>query len=113
LLETVRATGTPDDLINFVYTDALTGAIHASEGRFHEAESSGRRALERAEATDYFFMRSWVRLLLADTLRRSGRDGDARTLASEGLAILDAKGDLTGAARYRDRLDRLGVALDA
>jgi class 3 adenylate cyclase/tetratricopeptide (TPR) repeat protein len=110
LLETVRSVSTPDDLINFVYLDALAGVVDASEGRLIEAEQAGRRALDMAEATDYFFMRAWVRLLLADTLQRSERAADASTLAAEGLAILDAKGDLMGALRFRERLDRLGIA---
>ena len=109
LIETTRSTSTPDDLINFVYSDALAGAIHASEDRLTEAEDEGRRALDKAETTDYFFMRAWVRLLLADTLRRNDREAEASGLGSEALAILDAKGDLTGAARYRERLEKLGI----
>jgi class 3 adenylate cyclase len=110
LLETVRTTSTPDDLVNFVYLDALDGVVHASEGRLNEAEVAGRRALDMAETTDYFFMRAWVRFLLADTLARADRPAEAGALAFEALAIFDGKGDLTGAARFREHLDRLGIA---
>jgi hypothetical protein len=109
LLDVVRTTSTPDDVVNFVYLDSLEGALHASEDRLTEAEAAGRRALEMAEATDYFFARAWVRLMLAATLAKSDRSAEARALAAESLAILDAKGDLTCAARYREHLDRLGI----
>ena len=69
-----------------------------------------RRALEMAEETDYFFMRTWARVLLAETLTLVDRHAEANTLASEAVAILDAKGDLTGGARLREHLDRAGVA---
>jgi hypothetical protein len=109
LLDVVRTTSTPDDVVNFVYLDALEGAFHASENRLTEAEVAGRRALGIAEATDYFFTRAVVRLLLAATLAKSDRSPEARALAAESLAILVAKGDLTGAARCREQLDRLGI----
>ena len=105
----MRSTSTPDDVINFVYLDALDGAVHASEGRFAEAVAAGIRALELAETTDYFFSRASVRVLLADTLMRSERPSEASDHASEALAILDAKGDAAGSARVRDHLDRLGI----
>ena len=110
LLEIVRSTSTPDDLVNFVYLDALDGAVHAGEGRLSEAVEAGRRALGMAETTDYFFMRAWVRLLLADTLMRDEQAVEAGVLASESLAILEAKGDATGGTRFREHLDRLGIA---
>jgi hypothetical protein len=84
--------------------------LYASEGRLADAEVAGRRALDMAEKTDYFFMRSWVRALLAETLTRADRPAEARALASDALAILDAKGDLTGGARLREHLDRSGIA---
>ena len=62
------------------------------------------------ERTDYFFMRTWVRVLLAETLALADRPAEASALASEALAILDAKGDLTGGARLREHLDRSGIA---
>ncbi len=110
LLGTVLSTSAPDDLVNFIYVAALEGALHASEGRPAEAEEAGRRALDMAESTDYFFMRTWVRMLLAETLAMADRSAEASALASEALAILDAKGDLTGGVRFRELVDRFGIA---
>jgi tetratricopeptide (TPR) repeat protein len=109
LLDVVRTTSTPDDVINFVYLDALDGVVHASEGRFAEAEAAGRRARALAETTDYFFSRAWVRVMLADTLVRSDRPSEASDHAAQALAILAAKGDAAGSARVREHLDRLGI----
>ena len=113
LLDTVRSISTPDDLVNYVYLDGLEGAVHASEGRFIDAVEAGRRALEMAETTDFVFARAWMRVLLADTLVRSDQPAAASDLAAEALAMLDAKGDVTGAARFREHLDRLGIARDS
>jgi len=110
LLGTVLSTSAPDDLVNFIYVAALEGALQVSEGRPAEAEEAGRRALDLVERTDYFFMRTWVRMLLAETLALAGRPAEASALASEAMAILEAKGDLTGGARLREHLDRSGIA---
>ena len=66
-----------------------------------------------AETTDFVFARAWMRVLLADTLVRSDQPAAASDLAAEALAMLDAKGDVTGAARLREHLDRLGIARDS
>ena len=109
LCAAIRATTAPDDRVNFVYLHGLEGAVHAARGTFVEAEAEGRRALELTESTDYFFMRTWTRLLLAETLSLAGKAEEGSAVASEALAIHDAKGDLTGAARMRERLAEIGV----
>jgi tetratricopeptide (TPR) repeat protein len=91
-----RRVTTPDDLINFVYVHAIESCLLAREGRFAEAERAGRRALELAESSDFFFARARGRLYLASALAVAGRDVESAGLASEGFAILDAKGDRTG-----------------
>ena len=63
-----------------------------------------------AEKTDHGRRGTWVRTLLAETLTRADRPAEASAIASEALAILDAKGDLTGGVRLREQLDRLGIA---
>jgi class 3 adenylate cyclase/tetratricopeptide (TPR) repeat protein len=105
----VRATTSPEDLVNFVYLHALEGALHAADGRFTDAEAEGRHALELADTTDYFFMRAWTRLLLAETFSRAGRGEESSSLVSEALTIEVAKGDVTLAARTRERMDALGI----
>jgi class 3 adenylate cyclase/tetratricopeptide (TPR) repeat protein len=111
LCTTVRDLSPADDLVNFIYAEALEGAVHAQHGAFEEAERQCRRAVELADETDFVINRGETRLLLAESLLRARRDPEAVRLAREALSLLDAKGDMTGAARARERLDALGIAL--
>jgi tetratricopeptide (TPR) repeat protein len=105
-----RGASPPDDLINFVFADAIEGCLLSRAGRDEEAEALFRRAIERVETTDFFFARSEVRLLHAHALSCSGDAPAASRAASLGVGVLDEKGDLAGAANARKRLDELGVA---
>jgi tetratricopeptide (TPR) repeat protein len=109
LCETARETTGADDLINFIELDRLGGGLLARRGRHEEAEVHVRRAVELAETTDFSEARAWARLMLAETLALAGRAGESSQEAAAGLAHYDAKGDLTGAARARERLVGLGI----
>jgi tetratricopeptide (TPR) repeat protein len=109
LCERIRSLSPPADLVNFVYADALEGCVLAHEGRHEEARSSTDHALEVAETMDYFFIRAGVRLYLAEVHSLAGRSSEATTVATEALRLFSDKGDVTGAARARERLDRAGV----
>jgi len=98
------------DLINVVYADALQGCFLSHDGRHEEAEALLRRAVDRVRTTDYFFVRAEIPLFHAETLGRAGEAGAASREAALGLAFLDEKGDVAGAARARERLDALGIA---
>ncbi len=98
------------DLINFVFADALEGCLLARDGRREEAEGLVRRAIDRAETTDFFFARAAVRLLHAETLTLAGEPAAASRAAALAIRLLDEKGDLAGEARARERLDDLGIA---
>ena len=111
LCEVARETTGADDLINFVELDRLGGGLLARRGRHEEAEVHVRRAVELAETTDFSEARAWARLMLAETLALAGRIGEASEQAAEGLAQYDAKGDVTGAARARERLVTLGIGV--
>jgi tetratricopeptide (TPR) repeat protein len=52
LCATVRDLSPADDLVNFIYADALEGAVRAQHGAFEEAERQCRRAVELADETD-------------------------------------------------------------
>ena len=99
------------DLVNLVYADALEGCLFSRRGRHDEAAGLLRRALEQVETTDFYFARAEVRLLHAEALALAGEPVAASGEAAEALAILDEKGDLTGAAVARRHLDELGIAL--
>jgi len=109
LCEAARETTGADDLINFVELDRLGGGLLARRGRHEEAEVHVRRAVELAETTDFSEARAWARLMLAETLVLAGRTEEASEEAATGLGHYDAKGDVTGAARARDRLVKLGI----
>ena len=92
----VRAENLEDDRINWVYPGSLEACLLSHEGDLEEAEARGNHALELADTTDYFFARGRARPYLATVLARAGRDSESAALASEGLAIFEAKGDVTG-----------------
>jgi tetratricopeptide (TPR) repeat protein len=106
-----REASPPDDLINFVYADALEACLLSREDRHEEAEALLRHAVDRVETTDFFFARSEVQLLHAETLFRAGDPAAASRAATVGIAFLEEKGDVAGAARAAERLDALGIAL--
>ena len=106
-----RAMSPPEDFVNFVYVDALEGCVLARRGSTEEGLARLTHALELVETTDYAFARAHVRFYTADARARLGNPDEAAAAASDALAILDEKGDLAMAARFRERLGALGVAL--
>ena len=104
-----REKSPPDDLVNFVYADALDGCLLARDGRLDEARRLVADVLERVEQTDFYFLRVEIRLFMSEVLMLNGETEEARVVAEEALEILAAKGDVTGAARARKRLGTLGI----
>jgi class 3 adenylate cyclase/tetratricopeptide (TPR) repeat protein len=99
-----------DDLINFVLADAVDACLLAHRGRHEEADAMMRRALEGTEKTDFFFARADVHLLHAEMLSLAGDAAASGRAAAIALGIFDEKGDLTGAARARERLEEVGIS---
>jgi len=104
-----RETTELNDLINFVMLDAIEGCLLAREGRFEEAIGQCRRGVERTEGSDGLENLALPRRYLAETLHLAGRSHEASQVGAEALAIRDAKGDETGAARTRELFARLGL----
>ncbi|MBA2643588.1 MAG: tetratricopeptide repeat protein [Actinobacteria bacterium] len=98
-----------EDVVNFILLEGLQATLSAGEGRHDEAEAGARRAIELAEATDFFETHAWTRRMLAETLALLGRSVEAAEPAEEALAIRRAKGDMTGAERDRERFAELGI----
>ncbi|MDH5280049.1 MAG: AAA family ATPase [Thermoleophilia bacterium] len=109
LCEAARKTTGADDLVNVVELEGLEGGLLGQRGNHDEAGENARRAVELAETTDFFETRAWARLMLAETLALAGRVDEASEEAAVGLAHYDAKGDVTGGARARARLAKLGI----
>jgi hypothetical protein len=103
-----ETTGT-DDLINFVELEGIEGGLLSRRGSHDEAGEHARRAVALADSTDFVFTRAWARLIRAETLVLAGRTKEASEEAAVGLAHYDAKGDVTGAGRVRERLVKLGI----
>lgn len=109
LCATARKTTEPNDLINFVMLGGIEGSLAAREGRFEEGVEHGRRAVELTAGTDGLEGLAVPRRYLAETLFLAGKATEARVMAGEALAIRDAKGDATGAARTRELFAALGL----
>jgi tetratricopeptide (TPR) repeat protein len=99
------------DLVNFVGLDWTEARMLARRGRFDEAVALARRGLESADTTDLFDLRSKARLALAEVLSRAGEREEVERLAEEVLSLHELKGDVTGRAWARRRLDGMGIAL--
>jgi tetratricopeptide (TPR) repeat protein len=97
------------DLVNFVYLDGIEARRLAHAGSAEEAVKLARRAVETAETTDNFDVRSHVWLALAETLRLTGDTDEAGRAAGESIAIRTAKGDVAGAAALERHFDEVGV----
>jgi hypothetical protein len=109
LCATVRELTPATDVINFVYAEFLEGCLFAREGLHEEADARGRQTIARADTTDYYFARAESRLFLAEAVALAGKADEASAWAEAGLAVFEEKGDVTAAARARERLVEIGV----
>lgn len=62
----VRDQSAREDLVNFIYADALEAAVLAQRDRREEAAAQMSRAVEAAETTDFVFIRAQIGLLSAE-----------------------------------------------
>jgi tetratricopeptide (TPR) repeat protein len=111
LLARVRETTGADDLSNFVWLDIVTGMLHARRGEYAEADERTRKAVELADTADFHFPRTSSRVFRAEALARASRHDEAAQMAAEAFEILDAKGDVAGAAQFRSYLAGVGVEI--
>jgi tetratricopeptide (TPR) repeat protein len=104
-----RASSPPADLVNFLYADAVDAALAAHRGADEEALTLIGRAFDFGETTDFVADRAEVRLLYAEIQQLAGRTDEATELAVQALVLLEEKGDVTLAARARERLAALRI----
>jgi tetratricopeptide (TPR) repeat protein len=97
------------DLANFIFLDWAESHLLSAGGRLDEAEEHARHALEVSDETDLFLARARSRAVLAEVLHRAGRSDEARSMASEAVAVHEAKEDMTGAAWLRAYLANAGI----
>jgi class 3 adenylate cyclase len=109
LCSLVRERSISGDLVNYLLLDAVEAVLLARRGQAAEAVSLARRAVATGDTTDYFDLRSRSRLALIEVLVAAGQEDEAEIVAGEVVAIHEAKGDRTGLAWARERLEYLGV----
>jgi tetratricopeptide (TPR) repeat protein len=109
LCASARESTEPNDLINYVMLDAIEGSLLAREGRFEDAIEQCRRGVERTDGSDGLDNLALPRRYLAETLFLAGHSDEAARVGAEALAIRDAKGDATGAARTRELFSAFGL----
>jgi class 3 adenylate cyclase/tetratricopeptide (TPR) repeat protein len=108
-LDRSRETSAADDVVNFVVCDAVEGVLLAHEGTRAESELLGRRAAELADTTDYVYARPVAHAYFAETLALAGKNDEAREHAATAMEILEHKGNVMLAARFRERLAAVGL----
>jgi class 3 adenylate cyclase/tetratricopeptide (TPR) repeat protein len=111
LCASARITTEPSDLFNIVLLDSIEGCLLAREGHLEEALRQCRRAIEHTDGMDGLEARAAPRRYLAEALFLAGQTDEARTVAVEAIAIREAKGDTTGAARTRKGFEQIGLAV--
>jgi tetratricopeptide (TPR) repeat protein len=111
LCASARTTTETSDLFNFVLLDSIEGCLLAREGRLEEALWQCRSAIEHTSGMDGLEALAAPRRYLAEALCLAGQTDEARTVAAEAIAIREAKGDMTGAARTREALEQIGLAV--
>jgi class 3 adenylate cyclase/tetratricopeptide (TPR) repeat protein len=103
-LERAREVTIPEDVIDVVGLDALEAVLKARRGELEEAQTLARRALARAEQTDYVALRLDTRWSAAEVCELAGRRDEAKALLEESVKIAERYGHLVAAERARERL---------
>jgi hypothetical protein len=97
------------DLVNFVYLDGIEARRLAHEGSSSDAAQLARTAVDTADTTDNFAVRSHAWASLAETLLLAGQPAEAGRAARESVAIRTAKGDVAGASALELRFGERGL----
>jgi class 3 adenylate cyclase/tetratricopeptide (TPR) repeat protein len=105
-LERSREVTIADDVIDIVGLDALEAVLRARRGELGEAQELARRALDRAEQTDYVNLLLDTRLSAAEVFELAGRADEARSLLEESVQIADRYGHVVAAERAREQLSQ-------
>jgi tetratricopeptide (TPR) repeat protein len=105
-----REAAAPDDLSAQVEWRGVSAKLMAQRGRYAEAETLAREAVELVARTDFLRTHGDALLDLGDVLELGGEPQQAATAFRAGLALYERKGDTVMAGRARSRLDAIGSA---
>lgn len=104
-----RATSGADDLVNFIYIDALTGCLLARAGSADEARTAALSATRQIDGIEHSETEVKTLRYVSEVFALTGDRDQAREHLERALAIADAKGDVALAVRVRHNLARVGV----
>jgi class 3 adenylate cyclase/tetratricopeptide (TPR) repeat protein len=101
LTEVSERLAADDDIVSQVLWRSVRAKVLAGRGRFDEAETLGRQAVELIAQTEDVVTHSNTLMDLGEVLRMTGKMGEAASVLNEALAICERKGDVVSAARAR------------
>ena len=107
--DVARSTSGADDLVNFIYIDALSACLLARQGFGDDARAAALRAVRRVEGIEHNETQINAYRFVAEVFALTSDPDAARDYAERALALAVAKGDVTIAARTRENLARVGV----
>ena len=99
--------GAAEDVINHVFTHGVRATLALADGDLDTAERWARSAVEYADRTDWYLLRTNSRLGLSRVLAARSAKDQARAEAQTALDICIRKGDRPRAAKARAQLDQL------
>jgi class 3 adenylate cyclase len=112
LCEQARSTSGADDLVNFIYIDALSGCLAARRGSIDEARASALSTVQRVDGLEHNETQISAFRYVAEVFALTGDLPAAQGYAERALALAVAKGDLTFAALVREYVARVGIEVD-
>jgi class 3 adenylate cyclase len=104
-----RSTSGADDLVNFIYIDALGACLLARKGSSDAARAAALRAVGRVEAIEHNETQINAYRYASEALALISDADGARSFLERALAIAAAKGDVALAARVREHLAGVGI----
>jgi ATP/maltotriose-dependent transcriptional regulator MalT len=100
----------PADAYSQVVWQGVRAKILARRGQWDEAEQFARAAVDVAEATDFLSLRWYALMNGAEVFHFLGQAGEASSAIRRAVELAEQKGNLVGAQRARDLLERIEQA---
>ncbi|HYI75698.1 MAG TPA: adenylate/guanylate cyclase domain-containing protein [Gaiellaceae bacterium] len=107
--ELARSTSGADDLVNFIYIDALSACLLARRGSHDGAKVLALTALRRIEGIEHNETQINTYRFVAEVFALASDPDAALDYAQRAVALALAKGDVTIAERTRENLARVGI----
>ena len=102
--------GASDDIATQLPIRGIRAKVAARRGRFEEAVTQARAAVDLAGTTDALGLRAEASMDLAEVLRLAGRTAEAVKALDEAARLFDAKGNVVSAGRARALIAEMSSA---